>query len=70
MQPKLTPLYRHHGLHRQAFDVIAPDLIEIIKKVEGVQFLHGNTFLIKAGRDSYSTYQRAIDAVNAAGVED
>jgi hypothetical protein len=67
--PKLTPLYRHHGLQRMAFDVISSGVIETVRKVDGVLPLTGNTFLIKSGRDPYSTYQRVLKAIADAEVK-
>jgi hypothetical protein len=64
----VSDLYLHPAHRRWAFDVIGgPAVIAVVRRVEGTLFYQGQTFFIKASRDTHSVYSAVLRAVDGLG---
>jgi hypothetical protein len=60
----ISNLYIHPAHRRWAFDVTGgPAVVALVKRIEGTLFYQGQTFFVKASRDTYTVYNTVLRAV-------
>jgi hypothetical protein len=64
----VSDLYIHPSHRRWAFDVTGgPAVVALVKRIEGTLFYQGQTFFVKASRDTHTVYNAVLRAVEDLG---